>query len=144
MSQTTEIEASAPTIWSEVTFAEELAYTLLEEARLRCERLIAGDFDVNLMRRLHREVGFAGYCAGERLVAYDRRMLLELAREHAEDQREIDDELSIMVGVIAAGSHAVTRALSATANSEHVQQANVHLTAACELLEAECVMTGSL
>ena len=62
---------------------ESRAYVLIEEARLRCERL-EGAGPQQRFHEVHREVGMAGLLASSKLPSWSRQVLLEAARVRSE------------------------------------------------------------
>jgi hypothetical protein len=65
-----------------------VAYVRLEEARLRCERLAAQastEADYVSLRRIHRELGMAGWLAGNRCGPSARAAEQRAATIHATD-----------------------------------------------------------
>jgi hypothetical protein len=133
----TEIQTSADAS----TSCEELAYMLLEEARLRCKALIDEDYDASddhvRLGELYGDLGVAGYHASARLEPSRRRQLLSHA--HARCTRGVDGtEASArqLADVTAAATRSVERALTITGLLEHMHVAHIHAMSACEALDA--------
>jgi hypothetical protein len=134
----------SPQPFEEATSSEELAYILLEEARLRCkalleeeERASSDDSGTLTIDRLYRELGIAGYYASARLEPNRRRELL--AQAHASSRRHDDiDGGSVrqLTDVTAAATRSVERALALTGLLDHIHLAHVHVMSACETLDA--------
>jgi hypothetical protein len=125
------------------TSAEELAYMLLEEARLQCRLLLGDEHDVDgdaealTLNGLYGDLGIAGYYASARLEPDRRRQLLEHAR--ARCARAVDaSELSVrgLTDVTAAATRSVERALTITGLLDHMHVAHIHVMSACETLDA--------
>lgn len=128
------------------TSSEELAYLLLEEARLRCKSLLAAEHghheypDSLTLTGLYGDLGIAGYYASARLEPRRRRQLLAQARARsgmlsaASDDSE--DAVRALAEVTAAATRTVERALTITGLLDHVHLAHLHVMAACETLDA--------
>jgi len=111
---------------------EEQAYTLLEEARLRCEQLTADEPEDRVsLRKIHRELGLAGWLASSEL-APDRRLAL-LDNAH---QRSTTALLHPAQSPHALATAAITAddALADTEQTEHLHLAHLHLLCAMGLL----------
>jgi len=68
--------------WRTALRDEELAYLVLEEARLLCESFAARSLDAEeewLLRVAHRDLGLAGYAASDRFAESTRARLLAAA-----------------------------------------------------------------
>jgi len=124
------------------TSSEELAYMLLEEARLRCELLLDGsdvadmDPDCLSLTGLYGDIGLAGYYASARLEPARRRALLEQARARCE--RRIggtSSSVRALIEVTAAATRTVERALTVTDLLDHMHLAHIHVMSACEALD---------
>jgi len=125
------------------TSAEELAYMLLEEARLRCKSLLAdshqteSDPDGLSMSGLYGDLGIAGYYASARL-APDRRKQL-LAQAHTRCDRGtggLTGSAQALADVTAAATRTVERALTVTGLLDHMHLAHIHVMSACEVLDS--------
>jgi hypothetical protein len=124
------------------TSSEELAYMLLEEARLRCGLLLddSGESGVDpdglSLNGLYGDLGTAGYYASARLAPARRRQLLSQA--HARSERYGVDESSVraLVDVTAAATRAVERALTVTGLLDHMHVAHIHVLSACDALDS--------
>ncbi len=125
------------------TSCEELAYLLLEEARLRCGALLARDAgteegsrirDELSLHGLYGDLGIAGYHASARLEAGRRRQLLDQAR--ARSRRGGVFSLRVLAEVTAAATRTVERALTVAGLLDHMHLAHIHVLSACETLEA--------
>jgi hypothetical protein len=119
---------------------DEPAYVLLETARLRCERLRArsGEQATEPERwfaQLHRELGLAGYFAGERIPSQQRLELLESARARAQGLRGAPGELHSLAALVDEAQGAVLGALHVPELSDHMQQAHERVLAALALLD---------
>jgi len=137
------IMTETQTSFDEGTNSEELAYMLLEEARLRCKSLLeearpssddAGSLTVD---RLYGELGIAGYHASARLEPDRRRELLAYA--HARSRRHDDPDggsVRQLTDVTAAATRSVERALALTGLRDHIHLAHVYVMSACETLDA--------
>ena len=127
----------------EGTRSEELAYMLLEEARLRCNSLLAEEHassDAAGMRtvaRLYGELGIAGYYVSARLEPDRRRELLALAHARSRKQEGQDSgSARELTDVTAAATRSVERALALTGLLDHIHLAHVHVMSACDALDA--------
>ena len=125
------------------TSAEELAYMLLEEARLRCKSLLAeshethADPDSLSLNGLYGDLGIAGYYASARLEPARRKELL--AQAHARCDRGaggMTGPAQALADVTAAATRTVERALTVTGLLDHMHLAHIHVMSACEVLDA--------
>lgn len=140
--------AEAPTLVEKGTSFEELAYMLLEEARLRCWALIEDSVDSYFyvdpdglsLNGLYRDLGTAGYYASARLDPGRRRQLLEQAR--ARSERDARGSMRALADVTAAAVRSVERALTVTGPLDHMHLAHIHVVTACEVLDAMFAMQG--
>jgi hypothetical protein len=124
------------------TSSEELAYMLLEEARLRCELLVDDSNEADLdpdclsLTGLYGDIGLAGYYASARLEPARRKVLS--AQAHARCQRGIGGTASSVrafAEVTAAATRTVERALTVTDLLDHMHLAHMHVMSACEALD---------
>jgi hypothetical protein len=119
---------------------EQAAYVLLEEARLRCERLrdrAESGTERRALRTLHREIGLAGFAVSANLAAGRRRESLALARQRS--ARVPPDESGgprVLAYLLEQADRAVEDGLNAAAVTDHVQLAQGHLLQARDLLAA--------
>ncbi|MGH2871919.1 MAG: hypothetical protein ACRDL5_05605 [Solirubrobacteraceae bacterium] len=124
------------------TSSEELAYMLLEEARLRCPPLLDDgdeshlDLDGLSLHGLYSDLGTAGYYASARLDPARRRQLL--AQAHARSERHGVGERSLhaLADVTAAATRMVERALTVTRPLDHMHLAHIYVMSASEALDA--------
>lgn len=122
------------------TSSEELAYMLLEEARIRCQAFIDDshysyiDPDGLSMNGLYGDLGIAGYYVSARLEPGRRRQLLAQARARAER----DDAISVraLADVTAAATRTVERGLAITGLLDHMHLAHIHVLSACDAIDA--------
>jgi hypothetical protein len=136
------IMTETQTLFDEGTSSEELAYMLLEEARLRCkslleeERASSDDAGALTVDRLYGELGIAGYYASARLEPDRRRELLALAHTRSRRQEDPDSgSVRQLTDVTAAATRSVERALALTGLLVHIHLAYVHVMSACETLD---------
>ena len=124
------------------TSSEELAYMLLEEARLRCELLVDDSSEADLdpdclsLTGLYGDIGLAGYYASARLEPARRKVLL--AQAHARCQRGVGGTASsvrVLAEATAAAARTVECALTVTEPLDHMHLAHIHLMSACEVLD---------
>ena len=129
------------------TSSEELAYMLLEEARLRCKSLLddSGEFCVDpdglSLNGLYGDLGIAGYYASARLEPARRRQLL--AQAHSRSGRGSSGSSSAVHAlseVTAAATRTVERGLAVTGLLDHMHLAHIHVMSACEALDAMYAM----
>lgn len=125
------------------TSSEELAYMLLEEARLRCKSLLGDshgtewDPDSVSLSGLYGDLGIAGYYASARLEPARRKQLL--AQAHARCRHGTPGTTSSareLADVTAAATRTVERALTVTGLLDHMHLAHIHVMSACEALDA--------
>lgn len=133
--------AETQTLVEKSTSSEELAYMLLEEARLRCHALIdegsevlGPDLDNLSLTGLHGDLGIAGYYASTRLDPARRRQLLAQARVRSD--RGDASSVRSLADVTAAATRTVERALTVTGLLDHMHLAHIHVMSACEALDA--------
>ena len=136
--------AETQTVDEKGTSSEELAYMLLEEARLRCRALLDGHDDSYLdpdglsLNGLYGDLGIAGYYASARLEPARRRQLL--AQAHARADRGDVTSVRSLAEVTAAATRTVERALTITGLLDHMHLAHIHVMSACESLDAMFAM----
>lgn len=131
------------------TSSEELAYMLLEEARLRCEALLDDaalldddyggrvDLDGLSLSGLYGDLGIAGYYASARLEPARRKQLL--AQAHARCNRcsgSSAASVRALSDVTAAATRTVERALTVSGLLDHMHLAHIHVMSASEALDA--------
>jgi hypothetical protein len=117
--------------------AEEQAYVLVEQARLRCERFrdCAGtDGERVVLGRVHREIGMAGWLASAALEPARRLSLLTAARRYALTPVVHSRSTHALVAAAIEGEDAVTEALTLDGDSDDLHSARLHLLCAMELL----------
>jgi hypothetical protein len=127
--------------------SEELAYMLLEEARLRCRLLLdesqEADWDPDglSLSGLYGDLGIAGYYASARLEPCRRKQLL--AQAHARCDRGLsgtEGSVRALADVTTAATRTVERALTVTGLLDHMHLAHIHVMSACEALDAMFVL----
>ena len=123
------------------TSSEELAYMLLEEARLRCGLLLDGghgrvDPDGLSLSGLYGDLGVAGYYASARLEPDRRRQLLAQAHSRCDRGAGGMTPSRALADVTAAATRTVERALTVTGLLDHMHLAHIHVMSACEALDA--------
>src|SRR5579875_1523030 len=128
------------------TSSEELAYMLLEEARLRCRVLLDDSQEAEpnpdglSLSGLYGDLGIAGYYASARLEPSRRKQLL--AQAHARSDRAggastaSPGSVRALADVTAAATRTVERALTITGLLDHMHLAHIHVMSACEALDA--------
>jgi hypothetical protein len=132
--------AQTQTFVDKSTSSEELAYMLLEEARLRCRSLLEESHDSYIdpdgvsVNGLYGDLGIAGYYASARLEPARRRQLL--AQAHARSDRGDASPVRALADVTAAATRTVERALTITGLLDHMHLAHIHVMSACEALDA--------
>lgn len=146
--------AETETLIEKNTSSEELAYMLLEEARLRCHALLAEsaegysdpaeglylDPDGFSLNGLYCDLGVAGYHASARLDPARRRQLL--AQAHSRAERGDAGSVRALADVTAAATRTVERALTITGLLDHMHLAHIHVMSACEALDAMFAVQG--
>jgi hypothetical protein len=132
--------AETQTLFEQSTSSEELAYMLLEEARLRCQAFIDDSHDAYIdpdglsMSGLYGDLGIAGYYASARLDPARRRQLHAQAR--ARSDRDDSTSVRALADVTAAATRSVERALTITGLLDHMHLAQIHVMSACDALDA--------
>ena len=115
------------------------AYVLIEEARVRCERIRSASPATgrrSLLVTLHRELGLAGYWCCEDIDAASRQLLLEQARRRAaEPDSHAPDELVLLVQITAAARRAIGDPPSEGDSLARMHVALMHLLCAIQSLE---------
>jgi hypothetical protein len=123
--------------------SEELAYMLLEEARLRCKALLDEERDSGVeldglsLSGLYGDLGIAGYHASARLEPARRKQLL--AQAHARCNRcggTSAASIRALSDVTAAATRTVERALALSGPLDHMHLAHIHVMSAGEALDA--------
>jgi hypothetical protein len=122
---------------------ESRAYVLIEEARLRCERLeIVGlrHFDEgdrqDLFREIHREIGMAGLFASTEIESWSRKILLEAARLRSESPiRGALDAAGILEIALGRACTAIEHCLNAPEPVDHMHLAHIHVLTGIDLLQ---------
>jgi hypothetical protein len=128
------------------TSSEELAYMLLEKARLSCGGLMTHaaeeghDLSTDAFREIYANLGMAGYYASARLEPDHRSRLLERARSRAARDEPIS--AGALADATASATRGVERALTVTGLLDHLHLAHVHVMAACEALETTFAVRG--
>ncbi len=132
--------AETQTLADKSTSSEELAYLLLEEARLRCQLLLEDSSDDSCLDPdglsldgLYGDLGIAGYYASARLEPRRRRQLLAQARVRS-DRGDVAS-VRALADVTAAATRTVERALTLTGLLDHMHLAHIHVMSACEALD---------
>ena len=135
--------AETQTLFEQRTSSEELAYLLIEEARLRCKFLLDRIYETDAdpdglsLTGLYGDLGIAGYYASARLEPGRREELL--AQAHARCDRQADGaegSVRVLADVTAAATRTVERSLSVTGPLDHMHLAHIHVMSACEALDA--------
>jgi len=117
---------------------ERVAYTLLETARIRCERLPARPILESRLRTAHRDLGLAGYYACADLDPQTRAECLEIAQ--AECDSSLSDDPRLILATIFDEALTACDSLAAAiplAVGDHVDTAHMYVLAACEALDAQ-------
>ena len=117
---------------------DESGYLLIEEARARCVALSGqaeGADERDRWRRVHRELGMAGYLISAELPASKRRSLSAEARQRSTDfcRRSADAEYAVL-RLITAASSAAGKGLLVPALAEHMQAAAENLGFARQIM----------
>ncbi len=124
--------------------AELSAFTLLEKARLRCERLV-GDGGVQAaLGAIHRDIGLAGYQVSAEFRPALRLQRLALARSKLESSPDRVPWIplqTLFVDVISA-CDAIADALSFS-SSDHLHLAHLHAMSAAQGLNVQIVASAS-
>jgi hypothetical protein len=119
--------------------ADERAYVLVEQARLRCERFqhgVSTDAERLVLERIHRELGMAGWLVSSRLDPVRRLSHLAAAHRHAMTPTLHTTDAHALAAVVIEGEDAVVAALTRDPGSDHMHVAHLHLLCAMELLAA--------
>ncbi len=129
------------------TSSDELAYMLLEEARLRCQLLLDDIEEACVepgglsLSGLYGDIGIAGYYASARFDPARRKELL--AQAYARCERGVGgtaSSVAALAEVTAAATRTVEHALTVTGLHDHMHLAHIHVMSACEALDAMFVL----
>lgn len=123
----------------------ELAYAVLEEARLVCERLSGGDVThAGGLRVLHRQLGMAGFYVSCEMAELRRRRLLQHAKARCDERFGAEADLCASLQALAQeGRVAIEHALQLVGPCDHLHLAHVYLLDAAESLEVLAALLGS-
>jgi hypothetical protein len=116
---------------------DERAYVLLEEARLRCERLgleARTDAERISMELIHKELGMAGWLASSEIDSGRRLELLATAHDRSTETMLQPPKNHALAGVASSAEDAVAEGLAGSGQSDHMHLAHLHLLRALELL----------
>jgi hypothetical protein len=113
---------------------EKDAYILLEETRLRCERMLQTAGDQQPLRALHRELGLAGFLASSNLPSDKRREALARARDRVCAGAAEAGDIGALPALVDRARLALESGLIAPEFTEHVHLAHVHALRARDLL----------
>lgn len=122
---------------------EQLAYTLLETARIRCERLRPTWDEDSELHRVRRELGLAGYHASSEIEEETRRRCLALA--HSEAVMPRSTEIRSVTQTIFEESLAALDTLIGALSEEpldHLEMARWHTMSASETLDEYLLVLG--
>jgi hypothetical protein len=115
---------------------EVAAYAVLEEARLRCERLLAAGHESwgpETLLTLHRETGLAAFFSSEDLPSAERRRALAGAQVGV-DASCADVDEQALVALLEGARWAVEDCLIAPGLSDHMHLAHVHVLHAQDIV----------
>lgn len=115
-----------------------LAYTLLEIARLRCERLLHTAPGDRALNAIHRDLGLAGYYASAELHPAVRTHCLAVA--HAQSELDVHSGRRAALDAMFEGAASACDALTAAlviAAADHLHLAHLHLSSAAESLDRQ-------
>lgn len=118
--------------------ADASAYALLEEARLRRERLrdqTPEGTECAPLKLVHRDLGTAGYLASSRISVGRRGELLAIAHKHA--TQPVQYTIGALVKTPLCAERALERALPDRLASECVRLAQTHLDDALDRLRRD-------
>lgn len=121
---------------------EMLAYTQIETARLRSERLLERG-DSESLRAIHRDLGLAGYYASADLSSALRIRCLEIARKECTDTSGYD-LVPTLIGIsegTTAACEAIAKVLSQT-HEDHMHMALPYVMSAAESLDEQLAGLG--
>lgn len=124
---------------------DEVCYELLEEARLRCDRIcrVIGDAEFEWLRATHRHLGLAGFFVSSSIPSPRRRQALAAAHHRCRDNlTHLPDAFQALQASIRRACSAVERGLCVPEVADHMHLAHVHLLAAQELLHAATGQPG--
>lgn len=126
--------------------AAERAYVLLEDSRLRCERLIAdahGEPDQARLRAMHRQLGAAGWVVSSEFDPARRLTLLARARRRSARPMPYSTAAHGLAEITVEAEDALAEGLTSEGEIEHLHMAHVHLLHAMELLHGHLYPSGA-
>lgn len=120
-----------------------LAYTLLETARIECERIVCHEPTTEgLVDSVHRDLGLAGFYGSEEMAAPVRQQSLAQAHRRAD---QLDparrDPFRRLLEQARAAADALGEVLS-TSPSDHLHVAYLYASSALESLDAQLTPNG--
>jgi hypothetical protein len=119
--------------------ADEQAYALVEEARLRCEQLRAEasrDPKRHALRAIHHQLGMAGWAASAELPPQRRQAVLRDAHRHSVRPMRHPVAEHALAEVVIEAEDALAAGLGHAQQGEHLDLAHAHLLHAMDLLHA--------
>jgi hypothetical protein len=122
------------------------AYVLLEEARLRCEALTAQaatERDWSLLRRIHREIGMAGWLVSDKLDSDRRLSLLATAQRRSRvEVWEVNATQALAAAALLAEDSVADGLAEEDPPSDSMHLAHLYLLHAHDLLHGHLVSAG--
>jgi hypothetical protein len=121
--------AAGPFLQREVS-----AYVLLEEARLRCERVLEVVGDAPLLGQLHRELGLAGFFASSCVPPDKRRESRDRAHDRCGSEAALGDDERALGRLVERAQKVVESGLTAPVPTDYMHLAHIHVLQARDLL----------
>jgi hypothetical protein len=118
---------------------------LLEEARLRCERLRAdagSDTERYSLNAIHKHLGMSGWAASSALDPPRRQALLARAQKQSGKGGTRTTAEHALVEVVIDAEDVVTDGLGCAEEIDHLHLAHVHLLHAMDLLHTHLFASG--
>lgn len=119
--------------------ADEQAYALVEEARLRCEQLqaeAARSPKRHALRAIHYQLGMAGWVASTELPPQRRQAVLRDAHQQSVRPMRHPVAEHALTEVVIEAEDTLAAGLGHDEQSEHLDLAHAHLLRAMDLLHA--------
>jgi hypothetical protein len=127
--------ASLDDAYADLAGADGRAYELLEECRIRCERLTdAADGSV-MIEAIHREIGLAGYFASDAMSPAIRGRILAIARTRAGiDLGGPEHAVANLQRTVECSLNAIDMAMQLPGAGDHMHLAQMYVLSARDAL----------
>lgn len=119
--------------------ADERAYGLLEEARLRCEQLTSAAVtpgERSSLAGIHKQLGMAGWIVSSEIVPIRRHVLLACAHHDSRRATPYAQATHALAELLINAEDTIASSLTGAAELERRHLVHVHLLHAMDLLHA--------